>query len=375
MAKVLILGGGFGGVVAAERLAGQLTDENQITLVSRSRQFVFYPALVRLAFGKCQKEDVSFDLRHTMLSRRVNFVEAEVAHIDPFERKVIIAHGEVEGKLPYDYLIIALGRRLATEKIPGFYEHAHHLLNVDKAIQFGKAIENFNAGRIILGQCFGARLPVPVYESAFALARLFEAKGKRDAVRITVVSPETLETELGDVAGAAAVRNALQAHQIELLTNVRIESLTHNSVITNTGESLDFNLLMLVPPFRGSSAASYLGVTDDEGFIHVDWNMRVVGHKRIYAAGDCVSFVGPKMGHMAVREGEVAAANLAAAIEGHEPISNYFHEMRFVIDEAEGGGLYLQKDLWTGEPATIRQSPFWSWAKRMQHKYFEATHS
>ena len=132
---------------------------------------------------------------------------------------------------------------------------------------------------------------------------------------------------------------------------------------------------MLVPPFRGSSAASYLGVTDDEGFIHVDWNMRVVGHKRIYAAGDCVSFVGPKMGHMAVREGEVAAANLAAAIEGHEPISNYFHEMRFVIDEAEGGGLYLQKDLWTGEPATVRQSPFWSWAKRMQHKYFEATHS
>ena len=104
-------------MVAAERLAGQLTDEHQITLVSRSRN-LFYPALVRLAFGKCQKEDVSLDLRHTMLSRRVNFVEAEVAQIDPFERKVIIAYGEVEGKLPYDYLIIALGRRLATEKIP-----------------------------------------------------------------------------------------------------------------------------------------------------------------------------------------------------------------------------------------------------------------
>ena len=93
MAKVLILGGGFGGVVAAERLAEQLSDEHQITLVSRSRWFVFYPALVRLAFGKSQREDVSFNLRNTLLNQRVNFIEAEVARIDPAERKVTIARG------------------------------------------------------------------------------------------------------------------------------------------------------------------------------------------------------------------------------------------------------------------------------------------
>jgi len=169
MARVVILGGGFGGVVAAERLAEQLSDEHQITLVSRSRNFVFYPALVRLAFGKCEKNDVSFDLRHAMLNRRVNFIEAEVAHIDPFEKEVTIAHGEVEGKLAYDFLVFALGRRLATEKITGFFEHAHHLLNVDKALKFGKAVSNFHEGHAVIGQCEGARLPVPVYETAFAL--------------------------------------------------------------------------------------------------------------------------------------------------------------------------------------------------------------
>src|SRR6185503_1013979 len=170
MAKVLILGGGFGGVVAAKRLAEQLGDEHQITLVSRSRHFVFYPALVRLAFGKCERDDVSFDLRHAMLDRRVNFIEAEVARVDPHERIVKIAHGEVEGRLPYDYLIFALGRRLATERISGFYEHAHHLLSVDKAITFGKAIAEFREGRAVIGQCAGARLPIPVFETAFALA-------------------------------------------------------------------------------------------------------------------------------------------------------------------------------------------------------------
>lgn len=375
MAKVLILGGGFGGVVAAERLAAQLSDEHQITLVSRSRNFVFYPALVRLAFGKCEREDVSFDLRQAMLNRRVNFIEAEVARIDPFERTVTIAHGEVEGKLGYDYLVFALGRRLATERIHGFYEHAQHLLSVDKAIKFGNAIKTFKEGRAVFGQCPGARLPVPVYESAFALARLLDEKGQRASVRITIVSPTTLESELGDSTAAATLRKALADHEIEFLPNLSIESLTENSAITTTGDRINYNLLMLVPPFRGSSAASYVGITNPEGYINVDSRMRVLGHERLYAVGDCVNFEGPKMGHMAVRQAEVAAANLAAAIEGREPVSHYQHEMRFVIEGISGDGLYLRKDLWTDEPATVRQNRFWSWAKRVQQRYWEHSHS
>ena len=374
MAKILILGGGFAGVVAAERFAEQLGDDHQITLVSRSRQFVFYPALVRLAFGKCYPADVSFDLRHSMLNRKINFIEAEVAHIDPIERSVTIAHGEVEGRLGYDYLIFALGRRLASERIHGFYEHAHHLLNVDKAIKFGKAVQKFHEGRAVFGQCPDARLPVAVYESAFALARLLEQKGRRESVRITVVTPNTLDSELADVEAAVALKKALDAQQIELLTNVSINSLTSEAAITATGEAIDFNLLMLVPPFRGSSAASYVGITNPDGYINVDSTMRVTGHERLYAAGDCVNFDGPKMGHMAVRQAEVAATNVVAEINGHAPTSRYQHEMRFVIEGAGSEGLYLHKDLWTDEPATIKQGLFWSWAKRMQKRQWELSH-
>ena len=375
MAKVLILGGGFSGVVAAERLAEELGDEHQITLVSRNRQFIFYPALVRLAFGKCSPNDVSFDLRHTMINRRVNFIEAEVAHIDPFERKITIAHGEVEGKLPYDYLIFALGRRLATEKITGFYEHAHHLLNVDKAIKFGQAIREFREGRAVFGECFGARLPVPVYESAFALAHRLENKGQRDRVKITVISPETLESDLRDANAASALRRMLDKQQIELLENFRITSLSKNTAKTNDGDVVDFNLLMLVPPFQGSSAAHYLKITDDDGYIHVDSTMRVMDHERIYAVGDCVSFSGPKMGHMAVRQGEIAALNLAAEIAGENSRLHYSHEMRLVIEDGGADGLYLHKDIWTDEPATVRQNLFWAWAKRLQQRHWEFTHS
>ena len=372
MAKVLILGGGFGGVIAAKRLAEQLGDEHQITLVSRSRHFVFYPALVRLAFGKCQRDDVSFDLRHAMLDQRVNFIEAEVARIDPYERIVKIAHGEIEGKLSYDYLIFALGRRLATERITGFYEHAHHLLNVDKAIKFGKAIANFHEGRAVIGQCAGARLPVPVYETAFSLARRLEENNDRERVRITIVSPDAVGSEFGEADIGLRLQKALDQHQIEFISGFPVEKITAHAVLTGSGQALNFDLLMLMPPFQGASAALYQGITN-EAYINVDWSMRVIGVEGMYAVGDCVNFSGPKMGHMAVRQAEVAAANLAAEIEGHEPVTHYDHEMRLVIDEGGGDSIYLHKDIWTNEPGTIRQGRFWNWAKRAQEKYWETS--
>jgi sulfide:quinone oxidoreductase len=375
MARILILGGGFGGVVAAERLAKELDDEHQITLVSRSRCFVFYPALVRLAFGKCDQDDVSFDLRQTMLDRRVNFIEAEVARIDPHERQVTIAHGDVEGHLPYDYLIFALGRRLATERITGFFENAHHLLNVDKALKFGKAVAQFHGGRAVLGQCPGARLPIPVYETAFALSRLLEERGERQAATITIVSPNSPSLEFDDNNVAGTIKSALDKHGIELITQFSIERVTSLAAYNNRGQSIDFNLLMLVPPFQGASAASNPGFTNDESYINVDATMRVVGVERMYAVGDCVNFSGPKMGHMAVRQGEVAAANLAAEIGGRQPVSHYIHDMRLVIDEGGSDGIYVHKDVWVDEPANVRQGRFWSWAKRVQEKHWEVTHS
>jgi len=374
MAKILILGGGFGGVVAAERLAEQLGDDHQLTLVSRTRNFVFYPGLVRLAFGKCQPEDVSFNLRDSILSRRVNFIEAEVARIDPIERKVVIANGELEGKLHYDYLIFALGRRLATERITGFHENAHHLLNVDKALKFGKALAHFHEGRAVLGQCPDARLPVPVYETAFALSRMLEERGEREQVRITVVSPEPRDLQLGDAQATIALESAFQSHGIELVPDFPINRLTPGAAMTSNGLSINFNLLMLVPPFQGSPAVLHLGISE-QAYVNVDSTMRVIGADRMYAVGDCVNFSGPKMGHMAVRQAEVAAANLAAEIEGHAAVSHYSHEMRLVVDAGGRDSIYLHKDIWTNEPASVRQGRFWTWAKRVQEKYWEAAHS
>jgi sulfide:quinone oxidoreductase len=375
MARVLILGGGFGGVVSAESLAQQLGDEHQITLVSRDRRFVFYPALVRLAFGKCEPDDVSFDLRRSMLHRRINFIQAEVARIDPEEREVIIAHGDVSGRLPYDYLVYALGRRLATERVTGFFEHAHHLLDVDGALKFGEAIRNLREGRVVIGHCPDARLPVPVYETAFALSSWLKENSNPESVRITVVSPTTITEEFGDDKMATIIHQTLIRQGIEFLPNFPVSKVGSNFVSTNDGRDLNYNLLMLLPPFRGSSAASRLGITGDDDYVNVDWTMKVIGAERMYAVGDCVNLAGPKMGHMAVNQAQVSAANVAAEIAGHQPIAHYDHDMMMVLDVFDGDSIYFHKQLWSEAPGSVRHGRFWSWAKRVHEKYWEAAHA
>ncbi|MFL6253823.1 MAG: NAD(P)/FAD-dependent oxidoreductase [Pyrinomonadaceae bacterium] len=373
MANVLILGGGFGGVVAAERLAARLAPEHQITLVSRSNRFVFYPALVRLAFGKCEVEDISYDLRAAMLDRRVRFIEGTAARVNPFERTVTLTGGDIAGDIKYDYLVYALGRRLATEQVPGFFEHAHHLLGVGAAQKFGEAVRGFRGGHAVIGSCPGARLEVPVYETAFALARQLEARG--DKARITVVNPGILGERPGGADLASALQPALAAHHIEQLKDFPIVEVTAEAIVSGDGREVEYDLLMLVPPFEGASALASTGLTDEEGYVRVDHTMRVLGAERMYAAGDAVYFSGPKLGHMAVRQAEVAADNLVAEIEGREPAEHYQHEIALVVDAGGRETVYLHKNLWEDGGKTVGHGRFWSWAKRAHEKYFQAQHS
>ena len=374
MAKVLIAGGGFAGVVAAESLAKRLGDEHEITLVSRSKEFLFYPALVRLAFGKCEPDDITVDLRAAMVDRRVRFIEGEVARIYPAERQITFAGGDFVGDMPYDFLVLALGGRLKTEQVTGFFEHAHHLLGVRDAKKFGAAVRGFNQGRAVIGYCPGARLPVPVFETAFELSRRLEERGNRDRCTITVVSCESPDEMFGGIPISEALHDALESHRIEVVSDFAISEVATNSVIADDGRQLGCDLNMLIPPLAGPGALVGTGITDAEGYVRVSSTMRVEGIERVYAAGDCVGFDGPKMGHMAVRQGEVAAENLAAEIQGHALAATYDHELMLVI-AAGDNSIFVHKDLWKDYESNILHSRFWPLAKRTQERYWKANHA
>jgi sulfide:quinone oxidoreductase len=374
MANILILGGGFGGVVAAERLAGALDpSEHQITLVSRTRRFTFYPALVRLAFGECEPDDISYDLREALVARGVRFVEATVARVNPFDRSVTLTGGDFSGEIKYDRLVYALGRRLATERVKGFFEHAHHLLSVASALKFGEAVRDFREGHAVIGSCPGARLEVPVYETAFALARRLKREGAR--ARVTLISPDYPSEHPAGADLARALRPALEEAGVEMLYDFPVAEVNAELVRSRDGREIEYDLLMLVPPFEGTSALAGAGLTDEEGFVRVDHTMRVIGAEGMYAAGDAVYFSGPKMGHMAVRQAEVVAENLLAEVEGREPRAVYEHEVMLVVDAGGKDSVYLHKSLWDEGEKSVSWGRFWSWAKRVHERYWRAKHS
>jgi sulfide:quinone oxidoreductase len=374
MANILVVGGGFAGVTAAEGLKRRLGDQHHVTLISKYPEFIFYPALVRLAFGRCDLDDVLFDLRQAMVDRGIEFVQSDVLYPDIVNRQIVLPLGRREIKKPYDHLVFAPGRRLAAESIEGFSKYAHHLLTVGAALKFGEAVKKLHQGHVVLGWCGGARLAVPVYETAFALDCLLRERGDRDRIKITIVAPESIGEQLGGYEIAPALRAALEDHDIEFRPDFAVTRITEREVWTADERGLAYNLLMLFPPFEGPHEGKCAGLADDDGYIPVNDRMRALNCERVYAIGDCVDYPGPKMAHLAVLQAEVAAANLAAEIEGRAPVESYDHDLMLVIDGQGKDSLYFHKNLLDDTHVSVRQGHFWSWAKEICEAVWRRAH-
>ena len=132
---------------------------------------------------------------------------------------------------------------------------------------------------------------------------------------------------------------------------------------------------MLVPPFRGNAALRTLGATDGAGFVKVDGLMRVRGQEKTYAVGDIVAFSGPKFGHMAVRQAEVAAANIISEIKGEEPGAEYYHEIATIIDAGGADSIYLHYGIWDDSLYRLKKGKFWGWTKEIHDRFWRAKHS
>ena len=374
MANILILGGGFGGLIAAEKLASAFGSEHQITLVSKSRKFIFYPALVQVAFGKFKPADISFDLRKKLSGIGVRFKEGEAVRINTESRLISVAKEDYTIDVSYDYLVIASGRRLATEKTPGFYEHAHHLLGVEAALKFGAAVKDFRGGRIVVGMCPGAYLPVPACETAFALARRFETEISEKKISITVVFPETVREAFGGAKIYGELEWAFAKHAINTLENFPVREISADKILSDDGQAINQDLLMLIPPFQGQEMIKNLGIADESGFASVNKFMQIAELPQTYAVGDCTALAGPKLAHMAVRQAAVAAKNIASEIKGEQPDEVYHHEISTIIDQGGADSIYLQYGIWNDELYRLQEGTLWSWVKSIHDRYWQAVH-
>lgn len=359
-AKIVVLGGGVGGTLAANLIEKELGHEASVTVVDPLGMHVYQPGFLYVALGEANGRWLAQDERH-LLRDRVQMVIDGAVKVDPMQRTITLARGD---QLSYDYLVLATGSRLAREEIPGLVEGAHDFYSLDGAIRLREALRSFPGGRVVMGVAgIPYKCPPAPVEFVFMLEEYLRKRGIRDKSTITLASPLnrafTIETT------SKVVQPILEKRGIELVTFFNVESvLPDKKVVTSIeGEELPYDLLVLVPPHRGARVVEDSGLGDERGWIPV--SRATLQHQRfdtIFAIGDATSLPISKSGSTAHFEAPVVASQIAARIRGTAAKENYGGRVMCFLETGHHQATTIRFD-YDHPPVSPRPSPVWHLAK------------
>ena len=370
MARIVILGGGFAAIAAAEMLSAAVGQEHALTLVSKSTDFTFYPAIVPMVFGDFKPDDIRFDLRPKLAERNIRFVQGEVKGINTRYRSVDVDAVGKDLKIPFDYLLVAVGRRLEKGAIPGLFEYSHDLLGVNSALRFREAISGFDTGSIVVGLCPDATLPVPVCESALGLAKRFKTEISNGDVSVSVVVPTSLDKAFSGAGLFRDIEGEFDREGIRLVSDFAVAQVEKDRIVSVLGASLKHDLLMLIPPFGGRCLTACLyPVTNILGFANVNPLMQVGNLRHVYAAGEIVSTPGPRFAYMAMRQGKVAAVNILAELAGETPTVEYEHRIEWAIGEKYTDPVFFHYGFWDDTLEDFDPDALFGMARQLHERY------
>ncbi len=332
--RIVIVGGSFGGLTTAYELRRRLSAERaEITLVARDGEFRFVPSFPWVAMGRRRLEQISFPLAGPLARKQVAFANETVTHIDTAAKVVATDSGEH----PYDFLVVATGHRSANETVFGlgpFGGPGHSPMSAGETEELAQAIRHLLAepGPVVIGAAPGASCIGPVYELAFGLDHLLRQRKLRHQVPISLLTPEPFLGHMG-MGGAGTIRQlleaALEARDIASRTSAAITRITEDAVESADAAPTPSVCSIVIPPLAGVEAvASSDGLANPKGFVVVDDHYRHSSADGVYAVGVAVALPPvdatpvpvnfPKTGHMTEQMAKIAAADLAARLDGHE---------------------------------------------------------
>ena len=342
---VVILGGGVGGLVAANELARRLPDAHRIVLVERSGRHAFAPSFLWLMTGDRRPAQITRDLR-TLVPRRVEVLEAEARSIDWANRRV-----EAEGRVvSYDHLVIALGAELAPEAIPGLAEAAHTFYTLDGAERLHGALRDFAGGTVaVVVSALPYKCPGAPHEAAMLVGDYFRRRGLRGKVDLHLFTPEPQAMPVAGPELGAAVSGMLESrgigfHPAHKLTAVHPEA---RELVFEGKPAARYDLLVAIPPHRGPRLVREAGLTNEAGWVPVDRRTLATPRERVYAIGDVtaipvpgrwksdVPLMLPKAGVFAHEHARVVAQRITADITGTGALQEFCGDGYCMLEAGE----------------------------------------
>ncbi len=323
---IVVLGGGVGGMVAANEIRRQLPAAHRVVLVERNAQHVFAPSFLWLMTGDRKPDQIRRPLAG-LLRRGVELVQAEVLGIDAVHRKVRTSATEIA----YDRLIVALGADLAPDAIPGLAGASHTFFTFAGAASLRETLQAFSGGRIaVVVSAIPYKCPGAPHEGAMLIADYFRRRGLSAKVEIHLFTPESQPMPVAGPQLGEAVRGMLAAKAIEFHPLHKLAAVDPGAreLTFDTGQGFTYDLLVAVPPHRAPKAVVDAGLTNQTGWIPVDPHTLRTSQDGIYALGDVtaipipgrwkpdVPLMLPKAGVFAHAQAEVVAQRIVAEIAG-----------------------------------------------------------
>lgn len=345
--RIVILGGGFGGVAVAQELIRRLPHEAhaQITLIARRNFSVFTPMLTEVVGGELDSRHIGAAIRSLVPS--INFVEGEVTALDLNARRVTVCLGVAGAGLPdkerqfvADHLVIALGAVPAYHDMAGLREHSLPIKSLgdaaairDRALALLERADTETdptARRKLLtfvvggGGYSGVETMAALNGFLRESTRHYSHINQDDIRAILVHDHDRLLPELGTRLAAYAQRKLTQ-RGVEIRLNTRVTGAGEGWVQLGD-ERVDTHLLIWTAGVTPNPAIGKLGARlgPHKGLV-VDPCLRVPGHPGVWALGDCAEV--PRRGkgsyaptaQNATREGRLAARNIVATLRGTTP--------------------------------------------------------
>src|SRR5215831_7902960 len=329
--RIVILGGGFGGVYTArhlEKLCRQRPDV-ELVLVSRDNFLVMTPLLFEVCSGALDFRHCSFPIRAFM--RTTRFVEAAVRSIDLDRRVVHLNAGEETGELAYDQLVLALGGMTNRNMIPGS-EHAFtfkaladaFLLRNHVIERFERADVETDPARkrgqltfvIIGGGLVGVELFGELTAFADGIAPLYKHVNRDEVRFILLQGGDRLMPEIDSKLAAYGTGLLQKRRGADIRTGAKVQAIDPGKVHL-PGETIEAETIVLAAGIVPNSVVAELPVEKDKrGHIVVDGAMRCPSHPEVWALGDCAAIPAPDgrpyptLAQHALREAKVLARNI-----------------------------------------------------------------
>ncbi len=325
--RILILGGGTGGTLTANRLHKKYRGRIDITVVDENNDHVYQPGLLFVPFGLTQSEDLVRP-RKRQLRRGVNFVESGVESVDIESRAVTLANGDVLG---YDVLVIATGARLVPDETegltgPGWNEKVFTFYDLEGARSLEEALDDFDGGRLVVNVVdMPIKCPVAPLEFCFLADWYFHERGIRDQVELTYVTP--LDGAFTKPRASELLGGMLDERGIHVITDFNTGEVdgAAGTIVGFDGREVEFDLAVVVPVHSG---AEYVGRSPGLGdaldFVETDpHTLQSQAAPEVFVIGDAANLPASKAGSVSHFEGEVLVENIVRFLAGDELDSSF----------------------------------------------------